>query len=80
MYEIREDNNFIIRFHYHEIGPLNMPENLNFNIIKESIRNISSTPVTSNWWCDFSTWEDYHGLFRTGTTLSVHSVVSEISR
>ena len=68
--------------HWHlvEIGPLNMPETVNLNIIKDSIRNISSIPVTSKWWLEFSTWEDYNELVRTGTTLSVHSVVTELQR
>ena len=63
--EIIEDNRIITLFHYVDIGPLNMPETVNLNIIKESIRNISSIPLTSKWWTDFST---------------LHSVVTELLR
>ena len=66
--------------HYLEVGPLNMPEPFHFKIIKDSIKNISSLEVTTNWWRDFSSWKDYHGLLRTGTSLSMHSVVMEIER
>ena len=45
-----------------EIGPLNGPDINNLESIKAIIRNISSTSVIRDWWADFSTWEDYHGI------------------
>ena len=32
-----------------------------------------------DWWADFSTWEDYHGILRAGTELSMHSIVTKIN-
>ena len=63
---------------YLEVGPLTIPDAFHFNIIKRAIRNISKLQVAANWWRDFSSWEDYHGLPRTGTSNSMHLVVSEI--
>ena len=62
-----------------EIGPLNGPDINNLESIKAIIRNISSTPVIHEWWADFSTWEDYHGILRAGTELSMHSIVTKIN-
>ena len=76
----KEDNMYVTYFNLVEIGPLNLPDPSNLEAIKYAIRNISSTSVTSNWWTEFSSWEDFHGLLRTGTKLSVHSVVSEINK
>ena len=61
-----------------EIGPLNGPDINNLETIKAIIRNISSTPVIHDWLGDFSTWEDYHGILRAGTELSMHSIVTKI--
>ena len=55
-----------------EIGPLNLSDPYHLEAIKYTIRKISSTSVTSNWWTEFSSWEDFHGLLRTVTKLSVH--------
>jgi hypothetical protein len=43
------------------------------------IRDISSTPVIQKWWADFSTWEDFYGTLRSGTKLSMHSIVPKIN-
>ena len=69
---------YVTYFNLVEIGPLNLPDHVHLEAIKYAIRNILSTSVTSNWWTEFSSWEDFHGLLRTGTKLSIHSVVSEI--
>jgi hypothetical protein len=61
-----------------ETGPLNIPDFNNFNRIKEMIRDIPSTSVASNWWADFSTWDDFYGILRAGTTLSMHAIVTKI--
>ena len=78
--DIIKNNKITSYLHYLEIGPLNLPESFHLNIIKEAIRNISSTQVTTNWWTDFSSWRDYHGLLRSGTNLSIHSVVKDIDK
>lgn len=62
-----------------EIGPLNGPDINNLESIKTVIRNISSTPVIQKWWADFSTWEDFYGILRAGTELSMHSIVTKIN-
>ena len=62
-----------------EIGPLNGLDINNLESIKAIIRNISSTSVIRDWWADFSTWEDYHGILRAGTELSMHSIVTKIN-
>ena len=50
-----------------EIGPLNGPDINNLESITTMIRDISSTPVIQKWWADFSTWEDFYGILRSGT-------------
>ena len=74
------ENGKIIRSYldYLEVGQLNIPDAFHFNIIKKTIRNISSSQVTANWWRDLSSWKDYHGLLRKATLLSMHLVVMEI--
>ena len=63
---------------YLEVGPLTIPDAFHFNIIKKAIRNISTSQVAANWWRDFSSWEDFDELQRTGASLSMHLVVNEI--
>ena len=62
-----------------EVGPLNIPNFNNFRRIKKIVRDISSTERASYWWTDFSTWEDFSGILRTGTKLSMHLIVQEIN-
>ena len=52
-----------------------MPEPEHLKEIKEALKKISSMAITSKWWTDFSSWEDFHGLLRTGPKLSMHLVV-----
>ena len=58
--------------HHVEVGPLNLPELSHLKIVKEAIWNISSLSIPSNWWTGFSSWEDYFGILRTGTS-NTHS-------
>ena len=46
---------------------------------KEILSDIHTNQVTSNWWRDFSTWEDFHSLLRSGAKLSMHDVVSKLN-
>ena len=80
MLEHKEEEGTFTTYHdLLEIGPINMPVPSNLKRIKDMIRDISSKPVTSNWWTDFSTWDDFNGLLRTGTKLPIHSIVSKIN-
>ena len=76
--KIEEKNQIIIKYDYVEIGPFKLPDSYTVKVIKDIISDIPSDSVISNWWIDFSSWEDFHGIFRTGTILSLHSVVSKI--
>ena len=63
------------RYELVEVGPLNMlgPELLSkIHII---LQGISSEDISKNWWTEFSSWNDFRALLRTGTTLSIHRVV-----
>ena len=55
-----------------------MPEAKHLKEIQEALQNISSMAITSKWLTDFSSWEDFHGLLRSGTKLPMHLVVMKI--
>ena len=76
--KIEEKNERIIMFDYVKVGPFKLPDSYKVKVIKDTISDIPSDSVISNWWIDFSSWEDFHGIFRTGTKLSLHSVISNI--
>ena len=61
-----------------EIGPFQLPDSYTVKVIKDTISDIPRAPVICNWWIDFSTWEDFRGILRSGTKLSIHSVVAKI--
>ena len=48
--------------------------------VKSKVRSISLDDVPINWWTEFSTWEDYRGLLRTGTILKIHEIVKNFSK
>jgi hypothetical protein len=79
MEDFEEDGIYTTTCDLVEVGPLNIPDFNKFRRIKKIVRDISSTEIASNWWTDFSTWEDFSGILRTGTKLSMHSVVQEIN-
>ena len=65
------------RYELVEVGPLNMlcPRLLSrLHIILQGIS--SQEDISKNWWTEFSSWQDLRALLRTGTTLSIHRVVS----
>ena len=41
-----------------QYGPLNSPEPFHLAIVKEAVRNISYISLPSNWWKDFSLWQE----------------------
>ena len=68
------------KFHYLEIGLLNLPESSHMAIVKEAIWNISSLSIPSNWWTGFSSWENFFGLLRSGAKLPLHTVLMDMNR
>ena len=77
--EKQENSRFWTFFNNLEIGPFNRPNPNKIKMIKEILSDIPSNQVTSNWWRDFSTWEDFHSLLRSGAKLSMHGVVSKLN-
>jgi hypothetical protein len=69
-----------VHLDYVEIGPFNLPDTYKVKVIKDTISDIPSDNVISNWWIDFSTWEDFHGIRRSGTKLPLHLVVSKMEK
>ena len=76
--EIFEDGEPIINYFPVEVGPLNNIDANIMNKVKEAVQNISSSPIKSNWWTEFSSWDDFRALLRTGTKLSMHAVVEKL--
>ena len=48
--------------------------------VKSQVRAISLLDVSVNWWTEFSSWQDFRGLLRTGTKLAFHEIVENFSR
>ena len=63
-----------------EVGPLNMISLDVVNIVRAAVRSISSSLIPLNWWTDFSSWQDFRALLRTGTRLSMHTVVENLNQ
>ena len=70
-----------VRFKYDllEVGPLNMIHFDVVNKVRAAVRSISSSPVPLNWWTEFSSWQDFRALLRTGSRLSMHTVVENLN-
>ena len=80
MMEEKLENTRLRTFLCHlEIGPMNRPDQFTMKLIKQILSDITSKEVTTNWWSEFSTWEDFWGIIRSGTNLSIHKVVSRIN-
>ena len=72
-----------ILFYTHDlvqVGPLNMICSGLVSALKREARMISSFHVPVNWWIDFSTWQDFRGLLRSGIKLAIHEVVENLNR
>ena len=50
------------------------------NKVRAAVRSISSSPVPLNWWTEFSLWQDFRALLRTGNRLSIHTIVANLKR
>ena len=76
--KIEVNNQVMLKFERVEIGPFRWPNPNTVKLIKDTISDIPSEPVKSNWWIDYSNWQDFHRILRSGTKLSLHSVISRI--
>ena len=76
--KIEVNNQVMIKFEHVEIGPFKQANPYTVKFIKNTISDIPSEPVKSNWWIDYSNWQDFHGILCSGTKLSLHPVVSKI--
>ena len=63
-----------------EVGPLNLICSRQLSRVKSKVRSISLADIPMNWWTEFSSWQDYRGLLRTGTTLKIHEIVQNFSK
>ena len=71
-----------ILFYSHDlvqVGPLNMIRSEIISAVKQEVRIISSCIVPVNWWTDFSSWQDFGGLLRSGIKLAIHEVVENLN-
>ena len=59
---------------------LNLTESSHMAIVKESVWNIASLSIPLNWRTGFSSWEYFFGLLRSGTNLSILTVVMDVNR
>jgi hypothetical protein len=50
------------------------------NKVRAAVKSISSSLVPLNWWTEFSTWQDFRALLRTGNKLYIHTVVENLKR
>ena len=48
--------------------------------VKRETSMISTYNVPVNWWTDFSSWQDFRGLLRSGIKLAIHEVVENLNR
>ena len=76
--KIQVNNQVMIECKPVEIGPFQLPDSYTVKVIKDTISDIPTAPVSCNWWIDFSNWEDFRGILPSGTKLSIHSVVAKI--
>ena len=60
--DFEEDGIYTTFYDLVEVGPLNIPKFNSFRRIKKIVRDISSKELASNWWTDFSTWEDFYEI------------------
>ena len=49
------------------------------NKVRAAVRSISSSTVPLNWWTEFSSWQEFGVLLHTGSRLSMHTVVENLS-
>ena len=75
-----EDGHKILNFELVQCGPLNTIKSNNLRKVTKTFLDISSSSIKSNWWTEFSSWEDFKVLLRTGSKLSIHRVVAKFRR
>jgi hypothetical protein len=79
MESFKEDGIYTTYCDLVEVGPLNTMDFNNFRRIKKIVCDISTTQIAYNCWTNFSTWENFSGILRAGTKLSIHLIVQEIN-
>ena len=60
--KIEVNNQVMIECEPVKIGTFQLPDSYTLKVIKDTISDIPTVPVSSNWWIDFSTWEDFIGI------------------
>ena len=75
-----EDGREILDFNLVQYGPLNTINSNNFKKVKKAFLEISSSSIKSNWWTEFSSWDNFKALLLTGSKLSIHTVVANLRR
>jgi hypothetical protein len=75
-----EDGHEILNFDLVQCGPLNRIKSNNFKKVRKAFLDISSSSIKSNWWTEFSSWDNFKALLLTGSKLSIHTVVANLRR
>ena len=70
----------VFKYDLLEVGPLNMISFDVLNKVRAAVRDISSSPIPLNWWTEFSSWQDFRALLRTGSRLSIHAVIENLNQ
>ena len=60
--KIEVNNEVMIECQPQDIGPFQLPDSYAVKVIKNIISDIPKTPVSYNWWIDFSTWGDFRRI------------------
>ena len=75
-----EDGTFFYCHDLVEVGPLDMIDSGKLSRVKHKVRSIPVFDVSMNWWTEFSSWQDFKALLRTGTKLPIHEIVKNFTR
>ena len=70
-----EDGHNILSFDLVQCGPLNTIKSNNLRKVKTTFLDISSSSIKSNWWTEFSSWEDFNAFLLTGSDYVVVGIV-----
>ena len=60
--KLEANNEAMIECRSVEFGRFKLPDSYTVKVIKNIISDISTTPVSYNWWIDFSTWGDFRRI------------------
>ena len=62
-----------------QVGPLDIIDSGKLSRVKHKVRSITLFDVPMNWWTKFSSWQDFKGLLRTETKLTIHEIVKNLT-